>query len=301
MVIGYLSDNWTEQVREGQIGYVQHDQLFKQLIEEFFEEFLEAFFPEIHKQINFETITFLSEELFTDTFQGNKRVLDLAVEVKLKETDALIAVHIEPQSYKQTDFHKRMFKYFSMLYNRLERPIIPIAVFSYKEPWEISNFKIEFPSVKVLDFNYLTLHLQKQNWRQYIKNDNPVASAMMSKMGYTEDERVQVKLEFIKTLARLKLDMEKSHLLLGFFEAYLTLNKEEEEKFMDEARKLDNAEEVFEFTISYEEKGKEIGKELGKELGKKEVALNLLHEGFSIEKVAELTGLDEEEIRKLIP
>lgn len=76
-------------IQEDSGKYTKHDQLFKQLIEAFFEEFLEAFFPQIHEHIDFEDITFLSEELFTDVFDGDKKILDLVVEVKMKECSSI--------------------------------------------------------------------------------------------------------------------------------------------------------------------------------------------------------------------
>lgn len=192
-------------VMEDKASYIKHDQLFKQIIEHFFEEFLEAFFPALHEEIDFEKITFLSEELFTEVFDGDKQVLDLVVEVKWRETNALIVVHIEPQSYVQTDFNVRMFKYFSALYQKVQKPIIPIAVFSYEGGWEKNDFYMRFGDIEVLRFHYLTLHLRKQNWRTFMKKDNPVSAALLSKMGYTEDERVKVKLEFFQILTRLKM------------------------------------------------------------------------------------------------
>src|SRR5690625_3922675 len=114
-------------VMEEKRPYTDHDRLFKQLIKTFFEEFLEAFFPELHEQIDFKEIIHLSEEVFK--YDGDKRVLDLVVEVKWKETDAVIVVHIEPQSSVQRNFNERMFKYYGLLYNTLEKPIIPIAIF----------------------------------------------------------------------------------------------------------------------------------------------------------------------------
>ena len=280
--------------------YMNHDQLFKKLIEVFFEEFLEAFFPEIHEQIDFERITFLSEELFPGgSYDGNKRVVDLVVEVKWKETDMLIAIHIEPQSYVQTNFNVRMFKYFSLLYNKIKKPIIPIAIFGYEESWEKSKFSMQFSDLEILRFNYLTLHLRKQNWRNFIMKNNPVAAALLSKMGYNKDERVQVKLEFFKTLARLKLDREKTNLLLGFFESYLKLTEEEEATFVMEAKKLENAEEILEIPISYEERGKAIGRKEGREEEKRKVALKLLAEGIDIKLIRKATELTLEEIKLL--
>ena len=143
------------------------------------------------------------------------------------------------------------------------------------------------------------MHLRKQNWREYIKKDNPAAAALLSKMGYSEDERVQVKIEFLRMLVRLQVDPAKQRLLYGFFESYLSLNDEEEERFMEEARRLDEADEILEIPISYEERGKKKGLEEGLERGKKEVALELLKKGLDIELIMEATKLSLEELKKL--
>jgi len=177
----------------------------------------------------------------------------------------------------------------------LKHPIIPIAIFSYDEGWDKDCFIIDFGDITILQFNYLSLHVRKQNWHQFIKQENPVSAALLSKMDYNKKERIQVKLEFFKILARLKFDMQKEKLLVGFFESYLKLNEEEEATFMKEARKLDNAEEVLEITVSYEEKGRE----KGLEEGKKQVALELLRKGLDRELIIETTGLSMEEIKDL--
>ena len=80
---------------------------------------------------------------------------------------------------------------------------------------------------------------------------------------------------------------------LCFFETYLQLTDEEEEKLMREVDNLlgEEAELLKDLPISYEEKGKD--------KGKKEVALEMLKKGTSIEFIAEVTHLDMEEIEKL--
>jgi predicted transposase/invertase (TIGR01784 family) len=73
---------------------------------------------------------------------------------------------------------------------------------------------------------------------------------------------------------------------------------------MEEVRKLPEADEILELPISYEERGKAIGykegKLDGKLEGKREVALQLLGKGLTIDFVAEVTGLKKGEIQKLI-
>ncbi|WP_066188359.1 RpnC/YadD family protein [Gracilibacillus timonensis] len=278
-------------VREATQTYTKHDQLFKELIHHFFEEFLEAFFPDVHAYLDFATIKPLSEEVFSDLHDGDARRLDIVVEAKLKKSDAVLIIHVEPQSYQQSNFHERMFLYFNMLYNRYRKPIVPIAVFSYEEDWEYDQYTMAFPFHHVLTFNYRTLHLRKKDWRDYIQSDNPAAAALLSKMGYSEEEKVEVKKEFLRMLVRMKLDPAKERLIYGFFESYLTLNEEEEEELMEEIKRSDDAEKILELPISYEEKGKEIGK--------KEVAIEMLEEGFSLDLISRITGLEKDVIEAL--
>ncbi|OZU87623.1 hypothetical protein CIL03_16170 [Virgibacillus indicus] len=130
--------------------YTGHDQLHKELINTFFKEFLEAFFPDVHENLDFHAIKPLSEEVYTNVLKGSTRRLDIVIETTLKNTEVVVIVHVEPQSYKQDDFHKRMYHYFSMLYNKYQKPIVPIAVFTYDENWEKNQYTLEFPFFHVL-------------------------------------------------------------------------------------------------------------------------------------------------------
>ncbi|THD17035.1 transposase, partial [Anoxybacillus ayderensis] len=189
---------------------IDHDRLFKELIQTFFEEFIVLFFPAMHEHIDFHHLSFLSEELFTDVTAGEKYRVDLLVETKLKGEDGLVIVHIENQSYVQPSFPERMFIYFSRLFEKYRKPIVPIAVFSYDTIRdERSAFTLQFPFGHVLDFRFFTVELRKQNWRNYVRNDNPIAAALLSKMGYTESERVELKKQFLRMLVRLELDEAK--------------------------------------------------------------------------------------------
>ncbi|MCL6480036.1 MAG: Rpn family recombination-promoting nuclease/putative transposase, partial [Peptococcaceae bacterium] len=110
---------------------IDHDRLFKELLETFFVEFMELFFPEAARSIDLAQIKFLRQEIFTDVTAGEKHEVDILVETRLKDEPGLILVHVEPQAYVQTDFNGRMFIYFSRLYEKYRRKILPVAVFSY--------------------------------------------------------------------------------------------------------------------------------------------------------------------------
>ncbi|MUV37660.1 hypothetical protein JNUCC1_01466 [Lentibacillus sp. JNUCC-1] len=156
-----------------------------------------------------------------------------------------------------------------------------------------------FPFFHVLTFNFLTLPLKQTNWRDFIKSNNPAAAALLSKMGYTEKERTQVKFEFLRMMSKMELNPAKMRLIYGFFDRYLSLSEKEEEMVMEKVKHSPDMEKIMELPISYEEKGKRIGEEIGKEMGKKEVAASMLREGSPIDFIIKVTGLSHDEIEAL--
>ncbi|KHF31035.1 hypothetical protein LR68_00525 [Anoxybacillus sp. BCO1] len=84
-------ENTQQNRKRGAYMAIDHDRLFKELITTFFEEFLLLFFPHVHEHIDFQHVSFLSEELFTDVTVGEKYRVDLLVETKLKGRIALLS------------------------------------------------------------------------------------------------------------------------------------------------------------------------------------------------------------------
>ena len=282
-------------IREKSKYNTKHDLLFKQLIRYCFVDFLKAFYPTIYEQINPETIHFLPEEVYTDISAGKTRKLDIVAKVKQRITGSVMIVHVESQSTVQRDFHKRMYLYYNLLYKEYQRPIIPIAIFNYPGKWEENVFTIQALDTIYVQFQYHILHLKKIYWREYIKMDNPVVAALLSNMSYKEEERYQVKAEFMRMLAKLKLNNAKQRLIYGFFNSYLRLTKEEEEKYMKMVKGFDEAEEIMKIKIPYFE---ELKQEIREE-SLKEVAMKMLLDGFTLEKITEITGLTQEQLEEI--
>ena len=274
---------WMRGVGRLKQSRIDHDRLFKELLETFFTEFMELFFPEAYEAIDPEQIKFLQQEIFTDVTRGDKHRVDILVETRLKEEPGIVLVHVENQAQTQAEFAERMFIYFSRLYQEHRCRILPIAVFGYPEIRdEPDSFEVKFPFISVLDFHFLKLELRKQNWRSYIRSNNPVAAALISKMGYQEQERVKVKLEFLRMLVKMELDPARMTLLTGFFETYLRLNESEDKELEKEMGKIDDKEarKMIELTTSWEEKGRLKGKIEGKIEGQAELLLKLLRAKF---------------------
>src|SRR5436305_1620196 len=84
-----------------------HDQRLKVLLKEFFGQFFLCFFPVWAERFDFTELTWLDKEIFLAPPQGEKRLLDLVVRLRIRpgmppprkgSSDLLALVHIEVES-----------------------------------------------------------------------------------------------------------------------------------------------------------------------------------------------------------
>lgn len=242
---------------------INHDQTFKELISTFFLEFLELFLPEITQTIDPNSVTFLQQEYFADLVEGEEKVIDLLAEVKQAGRDATFLIHIEAQASSQAAFNRRMFHYFARLHQRHGKDIYPIVIFSFDHPYraEKDAYTVEFPNLRVLDFRFHAIQLNRLNWQDFISQPNPVAAALMAKMRVAKEDRPKVKAECLRLLVTLRLDPAKTRLISQFVDSYLRLDVKEEKMFQSEIDKMGTAqrEEIMQVTTSWEETGIEKG------------------------------------------
>jgi hypothetical protein len=216
---------------------VDHDRLFKELLTTFFAEFIELFFPELAAYMDRGRIEFLDKEVFTDITSGERHEVDVIAKTRFRNGgEAFFLVHVETQARSESAFPARMFRYFARLHERHGLPVYPIVLFSHEAPTkeEPSAYAVDFPDLAVLRFNYRVVQLNRLNWRDFVRQPNPVASALMAKMRIAVEDRPKVKLECLRLLATLKLTPAKMKLIGGFVERYLELSSADERRFEQE-------------------------------------------------------------------
>ncbi len=236
-----------------------HDRLFKELLTTFFLEFVELFLPGLREHLDPDSLEFLDKEVFTDVTSGDSHEVDLVVKARIKGEEAFFLVHVEAQSERQSDFPRRMFRYFARLYEKHGLPVFPVAVFSWNEPKAVqpSTHSVAFPMLRVLDFRFEAIQLNRLSWRDFLERENPVAAALMSKMEIAPEDRYRVKASCIRLLATLRLDPARTRLLSGFVDTYLRLDPGEEKLFREEVEGLGEGvkERAMEIVTSWMEEG----------------------------------------------
>jgi hypothetical protein len=288
---------------------IDHDRLFKELLSTFFVEFIALFFPEVMNYLDANSVILLDKEVFTDVTAGEKRETDLIAQVRFLGKPSYFLIHIEAESTARSAFNKRMFRYFARLHEKFDIPIYPIVLFSYEKPQKqaTDNYQVNFPDFEVLKFNYRTLQLNRLNWRDFLNQPNPVASALMAKMRIKPEERPQVKAQCLRLLVTLRLDPSRLQLISGFVDTYLNLTQEEEDLFAREIStfKVEEQEEVMQLTTSWMQKGLEQGLEQGLVQGaerEKELIVRLLKRkiaSIDANLEAQIKALDLESVEAL--
>lgn len=219
--------------------------------------------PEVAAYLDRDSITFLPQEYFADTTTGERRRIDILAQVKFRGQDTGFLIHLENQSYDQDQLDRRMLFYFARLYQKFLLPIYPIVVFSFDYPLRAQSQQhtVTFPDLKVLEFNFAVIQLNRLNWRDFLQHHNPVAAALMSKMRIVRQDRPKVKAECLRVLATLKLDPARTELISGFVDTSLKLNSTEETIFQEEIGRmgLEEQEEIMEIVTSWMERGVERG------------------------------------------
>ncbi|MEK5033553.1 Rpn family recombination-promoting nuclease/putative transposase [Paenibacillus sp. FSL R7-0302] len=305
-----------------------HDKAFKKLLETFFQEFIELFFPELDSMLDYSETRFLMQELLVDIVGEEARELDLLLEIRYKGLDGYILIHLEPQSYRDSRFHERMFIYFSRLFERYRKEhklIIPIAIFTSDEIREEQDtLEMVIPEHQILRFQFLKVELRKQNWRRFIDSDNAVAAALLAKMGYTTREARDVRREFLRMFMKLKtrLDQGRLALVMSVADLYFKPDRAQDEEIIKELmiQYPEEGEAIMELMPAWKrwgyeegiaegieqgiekgiEQGIERGIEQGVEKGQAEIIRKLLLHGFTPEEVSKAVELPVEKIKKLM-
>lgn len=261
---------------------IDHDRIFKELLTTFFVEFLDLFYPEVLRYLDTSTLEFLDKEIFTDVTSGEKFEADIVVKTRFRDTPSFFLVLVETQAQVRDDppFPERMFRYFALLHFKYRLPVYPIVLFSYDtvDRIEPASYRVAFPDYDVLQFNYRVIQLRRLNWRDYAGVVNPVASALLVKMGMAKDERPEVRLASVRALPPLHLTPARLELILGFINTYLKLNAVEESRFQAALAQLEPAEKevTMELMTMGMEKGITMGMEKGLEKGIQQGQANLV-------------------------
>jgi hypothetical protein len=254
---------------------MDHDRLFKELLTTFFIEFIQLFLPDVAAYIDPGSVEFLDKEIFTDVAAGDRHEVDLLAKARFCDLgEGYFLILAEPQAKSQSGFSQRLFQYVARILAKHNLPVYPVALFTFEDPKrpEPDHFQMAFPGFTVIDFHFRAIQLNRLNWRDYVRNPNPVASALMTRMRIEPPDRPRVKLECLRMLAKLRLDKARSTLISAFMENYLKLTAAETVVYNEELGSAAESERevIMQLTNEWIERGREEGLSKGRLEGRLE-------------------------------
>ncbi|GKV67192.1 MULTISPECIES: hypothetical protein [unclassified Sporosarcina] len=299
---------------------VDQDGLWKKVIGDLFEDFLLFFNPDLHAHIDFtKPPDFLQQELFqlvNDRKKG-RGVADQIVKVQMKEgSEQWVLIHVEVQGADQEDFSARMFQYFYRIYDRYREKIFALAIMTAPhESKAPADFHYQFFGT-TLQYAYTTRKLLDYSEEELEKSDKLFSKVVMAAkyLHLTKDQeqqRYQFKMKLMRDIVRNeKYPRTAVQAVFHFIDYLLKLPKDlelklaqtmypilgEEEQLMELYNK-ENASPTISNAFHMERvEGRLEGRLEGEKKARFHVVQNMLKKDWSIEDIADVTGLSEEDI-----
>jgi hypothetical protein len=215
---------------------MDHDQRFKHLLQTFFGDFLQLLFPAWAARFDLTRVAWLSQELFLDPPQGERRYLDLVAELPTREavpalrpdeaSSWLALVHVEPSAGEAVaPLRPRMYDYYRELRERHRRPVLPIALLLNVglDGLGTQVYTEQFWELEALRFTFFYVGLPALDAATYVQGDNWLGVALSALMRIPADHRARLKAEALRRLVGSPLPDQQRFLLGECVQAYLPL------------------------------------------------------------------------------
>ncbi len=217
-----------------------HDQRFKTVIREMFAEFLTLFFAEWAEELDLSAIEWLEQEVFPDPPDGPRRALDLVAKLNLKrpmdgyEGPMLAVVHIEVESgTSAAKLRRRMYRYNINLRDKLDLPVLPIAVFLSVglDGIGVDSYTERFRQLEVAKFQFLYVGLPALDGLQYVEGPSLLGVALSALMRVPRERVAWLGAEALRRLTEAPLTERQRFLLADCVQAYLPMDDEQRSEF----------------------------------------------------------------------
>lgn len=296
------------------------DYLWKGILENVFEDFLRLMHPDIDKLLDFgKGITFLDKELEQlyppDDDDFAPRVVDKLAKVYTRTgEEQWILIHVEVQGIYKKDFPRRMFTYYSRLFDKYRQPIVAYGILTEPGMKIRSNcFNAGILGTNICyEFNLYKIALQKEE--ELLASDNPFAvvvliarEAILNRQ-LTDKELMQKKIALLKRLIATRISKRKIQGIIAFLTHYVRFHNRENNAIFEEQKRLltknGNTMGIEELILHRERTlGKREGLKEGEAKGEIQkaisIALAMKADGQTLQAIKKYTGLPLNKIKQL--
>lgn len=220
------------------------DILWKGILEDVFEDFLCFIYPKASNIIDFsKDPEFLDKELEQvfppEKDQFSPKVVDKLVKLRTYTgEEEWVLLHIEVQGRYDSDFNKRMLRYYYRILDKYQKPITAFVIFTESTTLDrINHYERNFMGTRLF-YQFNTLKISQQKDEDLLASDNPFALVVLSaktafcgkKLGTdVERDRVlrELKLTIVKALHAKGHPEHKITKIMNFLRFYVNFETEE--------------------------------------------------------------------------
>ena len=205
---------------------------------------------------------------------------------------------------KDREFSRRMFRYYARIFDRHERPVTAIAIFTGKDKLPALYFR-RFAGTALM-YEYNTLSIMDFEDRDLAANQNPFALVMLAakkallRGENLDDVLMNEKLDIARLLIKRGYSDKKTNAILSFLHNYVQFDNQESNRIFEE--RIDGLTGKAD-TMGIHELVGQLKIEEAKDEGRaeKEIAVvnNLIKATrFSDRKIADIAGVSEAFVRR---
>jgi SOS response regulatory protein OraA/RecX len=226
-----------------------------------------------------------------------------------------VLVHIEVQGRHDPLFAKRMFKYYCRIFDRFDRPMTAIAIFSGRDGQKLPcRYECSYQG-SVLTYQYNTLCILDYEDKDLMASDNPFAMVVLAAKkalfrGKNQDEELlKQKLLIAKLLYRKGFKKRKIQAIYSFLYNYVSFADPETNRiFEKELQKISGKKNTMGMLEGLTEikagealkKGLRRGRAKGRAEEKIKVVRRLLaRKGFTVKKIADIVDVSVSFVEKI--
>jgi hypothetical protein len=269
------------------------------------EQFIEFFMPDLYDLVDFsikpKALDNEFASLFPESISEDRRV-DKLFEVYLKNGQPKwVLLNIEIQSYEDSDFSKRMFQHYFRIFDKFNKEIEAIVVYTYKaDRHKYKKYENKFLQTELI-YKFRTYDIAEQNIKELKQIKNPFSFVVQILIkGFDYKETDTNNFNFKKELSSLLFDSGYSEYevkkVFKFLNFILEIkNQELREKFYEEVNKMSIVKDYKLELTDFEQ----VAIEKLKKNKSEEIAINMLKNNEPVEKVSIYTGLTIAEVEKL--
>ena len=287
----------------------KNDILWKGMLEGVFDDLLRFVFPNADRVFDMKRgFEFLDKELAEmypepDRRSDTKFVDKLVKVFQRNGSEEWVLCHVEVQGANDKEFAKRMFKYYARIFDRFDRRMTAIAIFTGADGKKLPGIYVQKYMGSELSYKYNTLCILDYEDRDLAAMKNPFALVMLAgKKALLKGENLDEillkdKLFIANLLIKRGYSQEKTNAILTFLHNYVKFGKPETNRTFES--EIDRLTDKIN-TMGIIEQVKQMKIEAAKEEARIEVASSLIVETkFSDKKIAAIARLSESSIKEL--